>query len=262
MTRSGGVPALKAVVWDVDGTMAETERDGHRVAFNQAFAATAVPWQWSEELYGQLLRITGGRERLLHDMGARACAPQRPRDRERLARLLHALKNGFYGDIVSEGRIPLRGGVVDLMQECRERGIAMAIATTTSRINVSSLLHATLGASWAQWFQAVVCGEDVQRKKPHPEVYLRVLKQLRLGAAEAVALEDSPAGATAAAAAGLAVIVTRSAYFADSPGVAAAVGPGLHEVAGWSPPVRGRRHGRIRLADLSRWHYSWSVKAG
>jgi HAD superfamily hydrolase (TIGR01509 family) len=229
----------KAVLWDVDGTIAETERDGHRVAFNLAFEACGVPWRWDEHHYGDLLRITGGRERLLHDMQARSDAPRMPGEREALARDVHARKNAIYAEIVGSGRIALRPGVAALMDECLARDVRMGIATTTSRANVEALLRALRGERWREQFATVVCGEDVQTKKPHPEVYERALAALELKAVDAVAIEDSPGGVAAARAADVPVVVTLSAYFGRATIEGAiAIGPGLHERRGWRPALR------------------------
>ena len=251
--------SLKALLWDVDGTVAETERDGHRVAFNRAFEDCGVPWRWDEALYGELLHITGGRERLLHDMQGRAAAPVRAAEREALAKTLHAKKNAVYADMVGTGVIPLREGVSRLILQCRARGLRMGIATTTSRSNVDALLRWHLGASWAQQFAVIVCGEDVERKKPDPAVYLQALRQLGIGAWQAVAIEDSPPGVAAARAAGIPVIVTRSAYFEHAPVEGAlAIGPGLHTRRGWLPALRvgagADERESVGLDDIEAWH--------
>jgi len=247
---------LKAILWDVDGTLAETERDGHRVAFNRAFVACGLPWHWSETRYGELLAICGGRERLLRDMCDRPDAPRQAEQRDALARRIHAAKNTIYPDLLRHVRLPLRDGVMALMQECRVRGVRMGIATTTSRVCVEALLRRHLGADWTAWFDALVCGEDVQHKKPDPEVYVRALLQVRVCPSQAVAIEDSPAGAAAARAVDMPVVLTRSSYFADSavPGVAA-IGPGLDQRAGWHPDVSIDADGEagIHLADIDRW---------
>ena len=249
-TRHG----LHALLWDVDGTLAETERDGHRVAFNQAFEALGLPWRWDEVRYGELLAVTGGRERLLADMAMRADAPPTAGEREALARELHARKNRFYATLVGDGAIPLRPGVAALMAGCRAVGLRMAITTTTSRANVDALLRVHLGPGWREAFAAVVCGEDVQRKKPDPEVFQRALGQLAIGPLQALAIEDSPGGLAAARAAGVPVVFTRSAYFAEAPvDNAIAIGPGLHTRAGWLPPPRGA-DGPVTLEDLRGWH--------
>jgi len=248
---------VSALLWDVDGTLAETERDGHRVAFNQAFAEAGLPWHWDVARYGRLLRVTGGRERLLAAMADEPGAPTLPTACEALARELHRLKNRFYSQRVEAGEIALRPGVAALIDEACARGVRQAIVTTTSRANVEALLRRQLGPAWGLRFDAVVCGEDVALKKPDPEAHRRALATLRLAPARALAIEDSGAGAAAAQASGVPVLVTRSAYFADDPVKGAvAVGPGLHVREGWWPMPCERRPGRdgITLDDLAEWH--------
>ncbi len=246
---------LKAVLWDVDGTLAETERDGHRVAFNRAFEDCGVPWRWDEAHYGDLLRITGGRERLLFDMNQRPNAPP-PAERDAIVRAVHAKKNTYYAELVNSAGIGLRDGVLALINECRERNVRLGIATTTSRTNVDALLRVHLGARWSDTFAAVVCGEDVQQKKPDPEVYVKALHALAIGPLEAVAIEDAPGGVAAARAADIPVVVTRSAYFAQaSIEGAVAVGPGLHTRQGWRPGLHaaaGDPRG-VDLDDIEGW---------
>lgn len=244
---------MKALLWDVDGTLAETERDGHRVAFNLAFAERGLPWTWSEAHYGRLLAVAGGRERLLHDMAARSDAPPAAL-RPALAAELHARKNQLYAERVAAGAVTLRPGVAELIGEALRAGLRLAITTTTSRGNVDALLAATLGPRWRSNFAALVCGEDVQHKKPDPEVYGRALQLLRLQPLDALAIEDSPAGVAAARAAQVPVVVTRSAYFgAATIEDAIAIGPGLHRRDGWRPALPDHGQGRITLADLRRW---------
>lgn len=211
---------LKALIWDVDGTLAETERDGHRVAFNQAFEQHGLPWRWDEAHYGQLLRITGGRERLLHDMAQHRQAEVAPAEREALARELHPIKNHRYGLLVRAGRLQPRPGVLALIEQARAQGLRQAIATTTSRSNVEALLGGMFGRHWQSYFDAVVCGEDVARKKPDPEAYVRALAQLGLQPHEAIAIEDAEPGWLAARSAGLRVLLTPSIYFPDPPAAA------------------------------------------
>lgn len=247
---------LKVLLWDVDGTLAETERDGHRVAFNHAFEACGLPWRWSIERYGELLAISGGRERLMHDMSARTDAPASLAQCDALARLVHHSKNSIYAEIVAAGTITLRPGVRELIAEAGERGVRMAVVTTTSRSNVATLLRTQLGACWADSFDFCICGEDVAAKKPHPQAYLQALRCLRLQPREALAIEDSPAGAAAAHAAGVPVIVTRSVYFAASTiDDAVAIGPGLAWREDWQPePSERVGAARIELEDLCAWH--------
>ncbi len=205
---------LRALIWDVDGTIAETERDGHRVAFNQAFDSLGLPWHWSVSQYGELLRVTGGRERLLHFMSGRADAPPTVATREALALELHARKNRCYIEIVAAGGIAARPGVVRLIDECRAEGVALAVATTTGAGNVAALFSSLIGERWREVFTAVVCAEDAPLKKPHPQVYEVALQRLGLAPEQAFALEDSPAGLQAARSAGIACGVTPGVYFA------------------------------------------------
>lgn len=253
---------LQALLWDVDGTLAETERDGHRVAFNRAFEAMGLPWRWDAARYGELLAVTGGRERLLADMATRGDAPAAPGEREALARELHQRKTGYYTALVHDAKLPLRPGVAALIDEAHAQGLRQAITTTTSRANVDALLGVHFGPRWRERFASVVCGEDVQRKKPDPEVFRLALRALGLGPLDTVALEDSPGGVAAARAAEVPVVVTRSAYFADATLEGAiAIGPGLHTRAGWRPALPGARaqaiaadDGPVTIDDLRAWH--------
>ena len=246
---------LKAILWDVDGTLAETERDGHRVAFNQAFEALGLPWRWDERRYGELLRVSGGRERLLHDMARRSDAPVLADERLALAQALHARKNTLYAAWLRSQRVALREGVAPLIEQARREGLRQAIVTTTSRVNAEALLDLQFGAVGSQYFQVLICGEDVRHKKPDPEAYELALSTLGLSAVEAVAIEDSPGGVAAARAAGIAVVVTRSHYFSDAPiDAATAIGPGLHTRDGWLPaPAPAADSAGITTDDLRNW---------
>ena len=245
---------IQAMLWDVDGTLAETERDGHRIAFNQAFAAAGVPWRWSEGRYGELLAVAGGRERLLHDMQSQAAAPAAAHERKSLAESLHQLKNQHYAAIVSRGELPLRPGVAALLKDCREASTRLAVVTTTSRCNVVALLARHLGAGWAAQFAAVICAEDAPLKKPDPQAYELALQRLGIPAHETVAIEDSPAGVEAARRAQVPVVRTRSHYFpASGAAPVLASGPSLGEVSGWHPQVEFPAK-RVTLAQIALWH--------
>lgn len=246
---------LRALLWDVDGTLAETERDGHRVAFNRAFEALGLPWRWDEARYGELLRVTGGRERILADMAVRADAPVLADEREALARELHRRKNGFYAELVNDGGIALRDGVRAVIEAAAARGLRQGIVTTTSRVNVDALLARHFGARWTDRFAVVVCGEDVVAKKPSPDAHRRALAALGLPPRTALAIEDSCAGAAAAHGADVPVVVARSAYFADDViDQAVAIGPGLHTRHGWRPAPAGGGSTAVTLDDLVDWH--------
>lgn len=246
---------IEAILWDVDGTLAETERDGHRRAFNQAFETANVPWRWNEQYYGTLLAVSGGRERLLHDMQFQQHAPIEPQDREQLAERLHRLKNELYADIVAQGHLKLRAGVRELIDDCAQARMRMGIVTTTSRCNVDALLGSQLGAQWESMFSTIVCAEQAPKKKPDPQAYFLALQGLRVPAAAALAIEDAPAGVAAAQAAGVPVIVTHSHYFAATqPQGVLAAGPSLGHVLGWAPSANPGET-RIGLGQLHRW---WS----
>ncbi len=248
--------SIKALLWDVDGTLSETERDGHRVAFNQAFADFGLPWHWTDERYGELLAIAGGRERLLREMSERHDAPAQAGARDALAHRLHARKNERYAQLLATRPLALRGGVAALVDECLARDVRLGIATTTSRANMEVLLRGHWGEDWSRRFDVVVCGEDVQSKKPDPEVFVRALLALRVVPGDVVAIEDSPAGVAAARAVDIPVIVTRSAYFAHASFHGAiAVGPGLDQRRGWEPTLESCAGsvGRVELADIEGW---------
>jgi HAD superfamily hydrolase (TIGR01509 family) len=245
---------IKAILWDVDGTLAETERDGHLKAFNQAFEILGLPWRWSDEWYAELLAVAGGRERLLHDMRSQGREPADPEEQQALADRLHQLKNRLYSRIACGGALPLRDGVRELLEDCRQTAMRLGIVTTTSRPNVQALLKTHLGPDWEARFAVVVCAREAPNKKPHPQAYLLALEALQLFPHEAVAMEDAPAGVAAAQTAGVPVIVTRSHYFAsvDAPG-ALAVGPSLGQIGGWRPAAQARAL-RIGLEQIIHWY--------
>ncbi|MDE8349070.1 MAG: HAD family hydrolase [Acidocella sp.] len=206
---------LQALIFDVDGTLAETERDGHRLAFNQAFADFGLDWQWDVATYGALLAVTGGKERMLAYWQQRDPQAAAKPDAPALIAQLHRRKTAHYVRLVESGALMLRPGVARLLDEAEAHGLKLAIATTTTVENVVALLEATLGQGSAARFAAIGAGDIVPRKKPDPGIYLWVLEQLRLEAGDCLAFEDSRAGWSAADGAGLATIVTSCAYTAD-----------------------------------------------
>jgi HAD superfamily hydrolase (TIGR01509 family) len=201
----------RAIIFDVDGTLAETE-EAHRKAFNRAFAAAGLDWHWDQELYRKLLAVTGGKERIryfIEDFGGEG-APADGLDA--FIKRLHASKTEAYVDIVSGGELELRPGVRELIDEARERGYRLAIATTTTPANVDALFSATLGDSGHELFEAICAGDSVPNKKPAPDVYIKALEELELPAASCVAIEDSRNGLLSAVAAGIPTIVTPGIY--------------------------------------------------
>lgn len=198
---------IKALIFDVDGTLAETE-EVHRQAFNRTFEEFDLDWHWDQATYKQLLKVTGGRERMEHHALSQGlpvpdCAA------------LHKVKTAHYNSLISQSGVTLRPGVEALLVAAREAGMVLAIATTTSRPNVTSLISSTLGGQALGWFTAICCGEDVRVKKPNSEVYRLALELCAVEASQALAFEDSANGLRAAKAAGMACIVTPGIYTLD-----------------------------------------------
>ena len=232
---------LRALIFDVDGTLADTE-SAHRVAFNQAFADFGLDWHWDEPLYTELLNISGGKERILHYWKGR-----QPDLRELAAMALqdtinrlHELKTAAYESAINDGAISLRPGILKLMDEALAGGLQMAIATTTSPVNIAALMRRAVGPDWRLNFAAIGDASTAPIKKPDPQVYLQMLAALKLEPAQCLAFEDSSNGLRAATAAGLATVITPTRYTAhnDFSG-ALRVLPDLNEVT---------------LGQLRRWH--------
>ncbi len=202
--------ALKALIFDVDGTLAETEFDGHRVAFNEAFAAAGLDWHWDVPTYRRLLAVTGGKERMA--AWWRECDPVVAVEPGTAARIraLHEAKTLRYMQLVASGRLELRPGVARLLTEARTAGLRLAVATTTSLDNVHALLSHTLGPESIDWFEVIGAGDSVAAKKPAPDIYLQVLAALGIEPDQAIAFEDSAPGLASALAAGLRCVVTPS----------------------------------------------------
>ena len=232
---------LRALIFDVDGTLADTEA-AHRAAFNQAFAEAGLDWDWDEPLYTRLLEVSGGKERIAHywrevrgdvraiDAGALADTVQR----------IHDLKTAAYEHLVYDGLVQLRPGVLHLIAAAFDDGLRLAIATTTSPVNIAALLRAAIGLDWADYFQVVEDASTAPRKKPHPQVYLQTLQRLQLPATECLAFEDSANGLKAARAAGLATVVTPNEWTAQ------------HDFSG-ALKVLANLQGTT-IADLRAWH--------
>ncbi|MGQ7793422.1 HAD-IA family hydrolase [Faunimonas sp. B44] len=204
--------ALEALIFDVDGTLAETE-ECHRRAFNDAFAELGLDWHWDRALYRRLLLVTGGKERLRHFIDEWS-PPEAESAAERLLEL-HAAKTRRYTELVDAGALELRPGVRDLLEAAAGAGLRLAIATTTTPANIEALLRSTLGPAGPGLFHAIAAGDDAELKKPAPDVYLIALQRLGLGAEQCLAFEDSEQGLQAAIGAGIATIVTPGVYTSD-----------------------------------------------
>ena len=200
---------LKALIFDVDGTLAETERDGHRVAFNRAFTEAGLDWNWSRELYGQLLPVAGGKERIRFYLKYYCQDFPAPDRLEEFIADLHRQKRQHYENLLRRGEIPLRPGVKRLIGEARDRGLRLAIATTSSHPSTLALLQNTLNPAW---FETIAAGDIISQKKPAPDIYLYVLEQLNLASSECLVFEDSEAGLQAATGANLRTIITANNY--------------------------------------------------
>ena len=203
---------LQALIFDVDGTLAETE-EVHRQAFNEAFASFGLPWKWERPLYKELLQVTGGKERILHYL-TNWHAQDLAAVQEKIP-AIYELKTKRYSAMILAGAVELKPGIARLIAEAKAAGARLAIATTTHRDNVEALLRRTLPAQGASLFDTIVAGDEVSAKKPDPEVFEAALRKLRLPVASCVAFEDSANGANAARGAGLRVVVTPGIYTAD-----------------------------------------------
>lgn len=243
---------LKALIFDVDGTLADTERDGHRIAFNAAFVEAGLDWFWDEALYGELLAVTGGKERMRFYCERHAPAFLEQADADQRIKALHAAKTRHYLKLLAGG-IPLQPGVARLLREAHGAGLRLAIATTTTPENVTALLPADLMAL----FEIVGAGDTVAHKKPAPDIYQWVLQRLDLPPSACLAFEDSANGLKASLAAGLPTVVTESEYTRghDFTG-ALAVLSDLGEPGRLSVVRSGTMHGRtlVDLDLLSIWH--------
>lgn len=206
---------LRALIFDVDGTLADTE-SAHRAAFNGAFKEFGLDWHWDEACYTELLDISGGKERILHywrtvqpdlrEVGNMAVQDTINR--------LHELKTAAYENAVNQGEVVLRPGVLRLINSAYEQGLLLAIATTTSPVNISALLRKAIGIDWRDYFLSIGDASTAPLKKPHPQVYLQMLASLQLEPREALAFEDSSNGLRAAMAAGLATVITPTQFTA------------------------------------------------
>jgi HAD superfamily hydrolase (TIGR01509 family) len=207
---------LSALIFDVDGTLADTERDGHRVAFNRAFADAGLDWQWSVELYGKLLAVTGGKERIRYYLDHFNNGFECPDELDGFVAGLHAAKTDHYTRMLSEGLIPMRSGVERLLQEARDAGIRLAIATTTTPANVNALLRYSLAPDAADWFEVIAAGDIVPAKKPSPDIYQWAVQRMGLSPNACMAVEDSHNGVQSALGADIAaILVTTNGYTAE-----------------------------------------------
>ena len=207
---------LRALIFDVDGTLADTEM-AHLAAFNHAFGVCGLDWHWDVQTYIRLLHVSGGRERLAHYWKAQN-AHTRAIDAGAIQDLIervHLEKTAAYEQAVQDGQVAMRPGVLDLMDSAAKAGLKLAIATTTSPVNIAALLRRAIGEDWRRQFAVVEDASTAHLKKPHPMVYLQTLQRLRLPAEDCMAFEDSQNGLIAARASGLATLITRNRFTMD-----------------------------------------------
>ncbi|MBX3605218.1 MAG: HAD-IA family hydrolase [Piscinibacter sp.] len=206
--------SIEALIFDVDGTMADTE-EAHRMAFNNAFERFRLDWKWSRDAYRALLLTTGGKERIAAHIAATAGSSAERRRLTEMIPAIHAEKTKFYSSFVADGAIPLRPGVRRLAQEALAAGCRLAIASTTTAANIDALLRSEFGEQGLSMFGVIACGDQVRAKKPAPDIYRLALAHLGVPPDRAVALEDSHNGLRAACGAGLWTIVTPTFWTED-----------------------------------------------
>jgi len=202
---------IKAIIFDVDGTLADTE-DGHRLSFNKAFAECGLDWSWDVAMYDKLLKVTGGKERIKYFVSDFLQGYEKPADFDEYVKHLHAVKTKHYTTMLAQGGIPLRPGIKQLITEAHAAGITLTIATTTTPQNVAALLEVALGKDWERYFAANGCGDIVPHKKPAPDIYFWVLDKMGIKASDCIALEDSENGLKSSLAAGIKTYVTINHY--------------------------------------------------
>jgi HAD superfamily hydrolase (TIGR01509 family) len=203
---------MQALLFDCDGVLADTERDGHRVAFNRAFAALGLDTRWSVERYGDLLKTAGGKERMRRHFDETAW-PVTPGEREDLIAELHKTKTTLFMDIVSGGELPLRAGVARLVDEAIAAAIKIAVCSTSNERAVRAIIDQLVQDRSRH--VALFAGDVVPKKKPDPAIYLLAARSLGVAPARCVVIEDSNNGLRAALAAGMHCIITMSSYTAN-----------------------------------------------
>jgi HAD superfamily hydrolase (TIGR01509 family) len=193
--------------------LADTERDGHRVAFNLAFKEAGLDWDWSAELYGKLLKVTGGKERIRYYLDNFNKEFERPAELDGFIAGLHKAKTAHYARMLGEGAIPLRPGVERLLREARAEGLRLAIATTTTPLNVTALLDNTLGPESKEWFEVIAAGDIVPAKKPAPDIFVWAMEQMGVTPEVCMAFEDSDNGVKSVVGSGIrTLMVTVNGY--------------------------------------------------
>lgn len=201
------MPQLTTLIFDVDGTLVDTE-EVHRQAFNLAFLDFDLDWQWTPHLYSELLAISGGRERIQCYATHLGQSAKKTNNFNEFVLRVHQRKSVHYARLINSGEVPLRPGVKRLLNEALEQNIKLAIATSTSMVNVKTLLDNRLPPDWASWFEVVATADTIAKKKPAPDVYHFVLNVLGEKPQHCIAIEDTESGNTAALQAGITTVIT------------------------------------------------------
>lgn len=230
---------MKALIFDCDGVLVDTERDGHRVAFNRAFAEAGIAAEWSIELYGELLKIAGGKERMKHYFEQNGWPPGK--NAETLIPELHKRKTAIFTAMIAGGSLPLRPGISRIVDEARAAGIRLGVCTTSDPKAIDGVLD-LFGAERKAAFELVLAGDVVAKKKPSPEIYNLAKQRLGLAGRDCVVIEDSRNGLLAANGAGMPCLITTSTYTQHED---------FHEAARVVPELGDAPNVRIRLKDLT-----------
>jgi HAD superfamily hydrolase (TIGR01509 family) len=205
---------MQALIFDCDGVLVDTERDGHRRAFNQAFEEMGLDVDWDVKRYGELLQVAGGKERMRHHFETTGWPAQAGSDKDAFIAELHQRKTAIFGDIIATGQLPLRPGVLRIVDAALAENIRLGVCTTSNPKSISGVLD-LMGQDRKSRFELVLAGDIVSRKKPDPEIYELALEKLALPPGECLVIEDSRNGLLAAIGAGLPCMITTSTYTVD-----------------------------------------------
>lgn len=205
---------MQALIFDCDGVLVDTERDGHRVAFNEAFARAGFDFSWDVELYGELLRVAGGKERMRHYFDSQGWPDAAGDDKVEFLAQMHQSKTAIFADLIATGKLPLRAGVLRLVDEAIAADVRLGVCTTSNPKSIDAVLD-LMGPDRKSGFEFVLAGDIVSKKKPDPEIYDLAKSRLELPASECIVIEDSRNGLLAAVGAGLPCFITTSTYTVD-----------------------------------------------
>lgn len=203
---------MEALIFDCDGVLVDTERDGHRVAFNKAFSEMGIPVKWDVKTYGELLKIAGGKERMKFFFDHHGWPEDAAGDHDAFILNLHILKTRMFMEIIKSGELTLRPGIARMVDSAIAKGIKLAVCSTSNERAVNLIVEKLLGPERKTHFNAILAGDVVSRKKPDPEIYQLAIRAMSLTPRKCVVIEDSRNGFLAARAAGLPCLITTNGY--------------------------------------------------